>query len=93
MEKGSKFLMYYCHDEITSLTFRTFVPWGPTSSYGICYSFNFDSINVFKLESGLDVDLKASESVVLPGPGYGLSLVLNIEQEQYGGITETEGAR
>ena len=73
---------------ITNLTFRTFVRWGPISSYGNCYSFNFDPINLFKF-----VDLKASESVVLPGPGYGLSLVLNIEQEQYGGITETEGAR
>ena len=72
---------------ITRLTFRTFLPW-PTSSYGNCYSFNFDTINLFQFD-----DLKASASVVLPGPGYGLSLVLNIEQEQYGGITETEGAR
>ena len=29
----------------------------------------------------------------MPGPGYGLSLVLNIEQEEYGGITQAEGAR
>ena len=64
------------------------MPWGPTSSYGNCYSFNFDPVNLWNLD-----DLKASQSVVLPGPGYGLSLVLNIEQEQYGGITETEGAR
>ena len=38
-------------------------------------------------------DLKASETVTIPGPGYGLSLVLNIEEEEYGGITENEGAR
>ena len=29
----------------------------------------------------------------MPGPGHGLSLVLNIEQEEYGGITQAEGAR
>ena len=62
-------------------TCRTFTLWGSTS-YGNCYSFNF------KLGGK-----KASESVALPGPGYGLSLVLNIEQEQYGGISQNEGAR
>ena len=45
-------------------------------------------MNLLKHERG-----KASESVALPGPGYGLSLVLNIEQEQYGGISQNEGAR
>ena len=74
-------------DQIT-LTFRTFVPWGPTSSYGNCFSFNFDITNLMEHN-----DLKASESVAIPGPGYGLSLVLNIEEEHYGGITEAEGAR
>ena len=34
-----------------------------------------------------------NESVSLPGPGYGLTLVLNLEQEDYGDITETTGAR
>ena len=34
-----------------------------------------------------------SETVALPGPGYGLTLVLNLEQEDYGDLTETAGAR
>ena len=61
--------------------------WG-SPSYGNCYSFNFDVMDMLGLERE-----KASESVALPGPGYGLSLVLNIEQEQYGGISQNEGAR
>ena len=32
-------------------------------------------------------------STALPGPGYGFSLVLDIERDQYGGITESEGIR
>ena len=38
-------------------------------------------------------DGNASASTVLPGPGYGLSLVLNLEQEHYGNETEAEGIR
>ena len=68
-------------------TFRTFPLWS-SSSYGNCYSFNFDVINLLN-----QTNLKESESSAIPGPGYGLSLVLNIEEEHYGGITETEGAR
>ena len=68
-------------------TCRTFILWS-SPSYGNCYSFNFNIVNLLKHERG-----KASESVALPGPGYGLSLVLNIEQEQYGGISQSEGAR
>ena len=68
-------------------TFRTFSMWG-SPSYGNCYSFNFDIVNLLELERE-----KASESVALPGPSYGLSLMLNIEQEQYGGISHYEGAR
>ena len=68
-------------------TCRTFILWS-SPSYGNCYSFNFNIVNLLKHERG-----KASESVALPGPGYGLSLVLNIEQEQYGGISQNEGAR
>ena len=49
--------------------------------YGNCFSFNFKS------------DTNSSESVALPGPGYGLSLVVNLEQEHYGGITQSAGAR
>ncbi len=33
------------------------------------------------------------EFVALPGPGSGLSLVLNLEQEHYGEIAQTAGAR
>ena len=47
--------------------------------YGNCFVFNFQE--------------NTSESVALPGPGYGLSLVLNLEQEHYGQITQTTGAR
>ena len=57
-------------------------------SYGNCYSFNFDVTSLLK-----HVEEKPSKSVALPGPGHGLNLVFNIEQEQYGGITETEGVR
>ena len=65
--------------EITLFTtFRTFKMW-PTPSYGNCFIFNFFNF--------------PSESTVLPGPGYGLSLVLNLEREFYGGITEAAGIR
>ena len=66
---------------------RTFVLWD-SPSYGNCYSFNFDVDSLLK-----HVEEKPSKSVALPGPGHGLNLVFNIEQEQYGGITETEGVR
>ena len=58
---------------------------GTTAEYGNCYGFN-----IWPLSLGFQ---EASESVAKAGPGYGLSLVLNIEQEHYGGITEAEGAR
>ena len=32
-------------------------------------------------------------STALPGPGYGFSLVLDIERGQYAGITDSEGIR
>ena len=57
--------------------FRTFGLWA-AASYGNCYAFNYG---------------EASRSVAIPGPGYGLSLVLNIEKEHYGGVTEAEGVR
>ena len=66
---------------------RTFVLWD-SPSYGNCYSFNFDVNSLLK-----HVEEKPSKSVALPGPGHGLNLVFNIEQEHYGGITETEGVR
>ena len=73
-------LLYVCETkyEITKL-FRSFETL-PTPSYGNCFVFNFNAGN-------------PSLSTVLPGPGYGLSLVLNLEQEFYGGITEAAGAR
>ena len=74
-------------DSETSKTCRNFGFWD-SSSYGNCYSFNFDVISLLKL-----VKQKPSASVALSGPGHGLNLVFNIEQEQYGGITETEGVR
>ena len=74
-------------DGETAIYCRTFVLWD-SPSYGNCYSFNFDVISLLSLVKG-----KASKSVALPGPGHGLNLVFNIEQEQYGGITETEGVR
>ena len=52
-----------------------------TLSYGNCFIFNFDN------------DTGSSRSVSLPGPEYGLTLVLNLEQEQYGTINEAAGAR
>ena len=70
--------MYVNQDKIT-IFFRSFEIW-PTPSYGNCFVFNFNPEN-------------PSLSTVLPGPGYGLSLVLNLEQEFYGGITEAAGAR
>ena len=73
-------LLYVCETkyEITKL-FRSFETL-PTPSYGNCFVFNFNAGH-------------RPLSTVLPGPGYGLSLVLNLEQEFYGGITEAAGAR
>ena len=48
--------------------------------YGNCFIFNF-------------LSNRSSETVALPGPGYGLTLVLNLEQEDYVDITEAAGAR
>ena len=53
----------------------------PSPSYGNCFIFNFEKV------------VSPSKSSALPGPGYGLSLVLNLEMEQYGEITKSEGAR
>ena len=64
--------------KLNRFLFRTFGLWGPDAFYGNCYAFNFG---------------EASRSVAIPGPGYGLSLVLNIEKEHYGGVTEAEGVR
>ena len=50
-------------------------------SFGNCFIFNI-------IRNG-----SASKSTVLPGPGYGLSLVLNLEQEHYGKTNEAEGIR
>ena len=62
------------------MLFRTFGVY-PTPSYGNCFIFNSRGFS------------DASESTALPGPGYGLSLVLNLEGDQYGEITESEGVR
>ena len=56
-----------------------------TADYGNCYIFNLGPLLLGVQE--------ASKSVAKAGQGYGLSLVLNIEQEHYGDITEAEGAR
>ena len=58
---------------------------GATAGYGNCYSFNLGPVLLGVPE--------ASRSVAKTGPGYGLSMVLNIEQKHYGSITEAEGAR
>ena len=50
-----------------------------TPSYGNCFAFNFEKTFM--------------KRTVLPGPSYGLSLVLNLEREEYGSITEAAGAR
>ena len=76
---GSEDHLQNCH------TFRTLIFWGATAQYGNCYSFNLGPLLLGVQE--------ASTSVEKAGPGNGLSLVLNIEQEHYGGITEAEGAR
>ena len=52
-----------------------------TPSYGNCFVFNFN-------RNGSD-----SKSSVLPGPVYGLSLVLNLELEHYGAKREDQGVR
>ena len=52
-----------------------------TPSYGNCFIFNFK-------RNGSN-----SESSVLPGPVYGLSLVLNLELENYRAGAESEGVR
>ena len=64
--------------KLNRFLFRTFGLWGPAALYGNCYAFNYGNV---------------SRSVAIPGPGYGLSLVLNIEKEHYGGVTEAEGVR
>ena len=54
----------------------------PSPMYGNCFVFN----------SLMNED-SDSETVALPGPDNGLTLVLNLEQEDYGDITEAAGAR
>ena len=63
-----------------NIIFRTF--WTYFSpSFGNCFVFN------------LKRNGSASKSTVLPGPGYGLSLVLNLEQEHYGNTSEAAGIK
>ena len=62
------------------ILFRTFVLFS-SPLYGNCFLFNSRALNVNAM------------STALPGPGYGFSLVLDIERGQYAGITDSEGIR
>ena len=64
---------------LSHIILRTLSTW-TSPMYGNCFVFNSFNLN-------------SSKSVALPGPGYGLTLVLNLEQEHYGGITPSAGAR
>ena len=52
-----------------------------STSYGNCFVFNSGKENAI------------SEYVALPGLAHGLSLVINMESEEYGMITRSEGIR
>ena len=58
-----------------------------TPTYGNCFTFNF---------ANNDLDSYGGKRVsTMPGPNFGLDLVINVEQSKYlgGGITQSAGAR